>query len=585
MRLRLHRAALASLLLLPNVGWVAPVAEDGVVLSFVATGDSLPRRAAGSDRVIPLSAGGSYARRLANPADRARHVDVWQLVGTRAERVWTGVVAAGDGLTASDRETEPEGTSVFLVKWSDHRNPAAPSGEKSRARPTDAMTAVMEGERSRVYFAIADDSSRMAAVERLAGRGNPPMRRGRQPAPALEAAFDSSAAARKESFELLLATRGVTRELIGTPNYRALRLVIETVYPAGTALLMYAPSGDTLVTWMITPTGELRRAVQPGLAAGGVALEQLRRALQIDQLQAHRSPRQRGTEPAAPTGAVPHLPQALQAVAEFLLPQELHRALRDVKQLVIVPALQIGTVPFAALPHPAGGQMVDHTALVLAPSICDVIQLGHRVYFDDVARSTMIVGNPHFPAGGAWEFPPLPGAAAEAQAVAQLFGREAITGGMATRAMVDRWIERVSLVYFATHGIASADNPMDGSFLQFAGPSGGGRLTAREIQAYRLQARLAVLSACQTGLGMAHDGGIIGVARSFVNAGSSQVVMSLWNVDDDATQQLMLRFMHHLRAAGPPEALRLAMLDVRESSRSAAAPALWASFTVLGATW
>ena len=104
-------------------------------------------------------------------------------------------------------------------------------------------------------------------------------------------------------------------------------------------------------------------------------------------------------------------------------------------------------------------------------------------------------------------------------------------------------------------------------------------LTAGEVQQMRLQASLVVLSACQSGLGFAHDGGVIGLARAFQKAGVPRVVMSLWSVSDEATLYLMDRFQLTAMNNPPAEALRLAMLDARQKYPD---PALWAPFTLFG---
>ena len=88
-----------------------------------------------------------------------------------------------------------------------------------------------------------------------------------------------------------------------------------------------------------------------------------------------------------------------------------------------------------------------------------------------------------------------------------------------------------------------------------------------------------VLSACQSGLGFNHDGGVIGLARSFQKAGVPRVVMSLWSVSDEATLYLMDHFQLQAMANVPAEALRLAMLDTRKKYPD---PALWAAFTLFG---
>lgn len=502
-----------------------------------------------------------------NRSGQSETVTLWLLRGTQATRAWSGRVTAG---ARSKLLTIQPGaaTDVVLLQW----------GTGSRR---DDDEAAMEGERSRLYYFVTDKAAAFAG-------GSAPVRAPPPPAPALEQDFDRAAAARKESFESLLQSRGVERILVGTPNYQALRVALASAYAPGTAMLMYAPSGDTLTTWLIAPDGSLHRHVAAGFTARRAALNRLRGALRVEQLQAARSPVQRGVAPANPAAPAASPARTLSEVADLLYPRALHRAMRAATQLVIVPALDLGTVPFAALPHPAGGMTVDHAAIVMAPSICDVVQLGHRVEVGELARAPLIVGDPTFPEAGTWAFPPLPGARREAAAVAAAFGAVPIGGDSATSVRVAAALPSASLIYLATHGIASERDPLDGSFLQFAaggGASRDGRLTARTIQTSRLRARLAVLSACQTGLGQAHDGGIIGVARSFINAGASQVVMSLWSVDDDATTQLMTAFVAELRAAPPPEALRRAMRQVRDASRRTRDPVYWASFAVIGATW
>jgi CHAT domain-containing protein len=101
---------------------------------------------------------------------------------------------------------------------------------------------------------------------------------------------------------------------------------------------------------------------------------------------------------------------------------------------------------------------------------------------------------------------------------------------------------------------------------------------------------MVVMSACQTGLGKTFDAGVFGLARAWWQAGSPQVVMSLWNVDDAATNDLMTDFIGRVVAdrAAPSgsrltlaheQALRQAMLASRERN---ADPALWASFALFG---
>src|SRR5262249_57169198 len=80
-----------------------------------------------------------------------------------------------------------------------------------------------------------------------------------------------------------------------------------------------------------------------------------------------------------------------------------------------------------------------------------------------------------------------------------------------------------------------------------AGPDGG-ILTAEALAGLNLSGlELAVLSACETGLGEAADGeGVFGLQRAFHLAGTRNVVASLWKVNDDATAALIALVYHHL---------------------------------------
>lgn len=77
-----------------------------------------------------------------------------------------------------------------------------------------------------------------------------------------------------------------------------------------------------------------------------------------------------------------------------------------------------------------------------------------------------------------------------------------------------------------------------------------GLLSAAEIGTLDLSGvDLAIISACQTGLGMVTADGVFGIQRGLKNAGAGCMILSLWNVDDKATALFMSRF-HQLLAAG-----------------------------------
>ena len=135
-------------------------------------------------------------------------------------------------------------------------------------------------------------------------------------------------------------------------------------------------------------------------------------------------------------------------------------------------------------------------------------------------------------------------------------------------------------VHFATHGILNAAAPMFSGVLMGT-PGGNTRLSLYQIAALPVRARLVVLSACETGLGRLQRGDeITGLTRTFLQAGASSVVSSLWSVADDSTAFLMARFYRELGRGEPPaSALRAAALAARAEYGH---PFFWAPFTLTG---
>ncbi len=300
-------------------------------------------------------------------------------------------------------------------------------------------------------------------------------------------------------------------------------------------------------------------------------------------------------------GAAPARAVALDELTATLLPDPVRRALvaGGYQRVVVLPWGPIGSLPLSAL-RLGPGALVDRASVVVVPDLealtlplqrlpgpSDAERLLQEMYTFDAAMlqsgPRVVVGDPAFPQGGAWSFPPLPGARREAVAVAARLGTTALVGEAATHQAVstalDRAVDRPGILYFATHGVSDGVNPMTESFLALADEP----LLADEIRRRRHFGRhpLVVLSACQTGLGKVFDGGLFGISRAFYGAGAGQVVGSLWSVDDEATYRLMTTFVERLKegATAPEEALRQAMIEARTANPD---PATWASFVVFG---
>jgi CHAT domain-containing protein len=413
----------------------------------------------------------------------------------------------------------------------------------------------------------------------------------------MQAAFDSAAATHDIEFRQLLHTRGIATTARGSPvTAERLRAALARYYGGKSiGVLFYAHEDGILRIWSVGENG-IEAFQETAIAADDlVQIEKtLKDGLFVDSLSSSRRPRLRGSpdSPLAPRKQVDAAASVREATST-LLPAGIAKSIAGRKHLIIVPVLNLGTVPFALL-EPFGDEtlLVERMSLSVAPSLSEAVEAieGNIASFGRSQRCSftfekpLVVGNPHFAEEGPWILPPLPGAETEARHVAGLVGGPAaITGDAATLPAIRARAGDSDFLYFATHGVADSLDPLDRSFLAFA-PEGesSGMWTAREIQRMGLHADLAVLSACQTGLGKVHNAGIIGLARAFQLAGVHHVVMSLWSVYDDATEELMELFIGNLREESdffPAEALRRAMLDLRARRPD---PAQWAPFVVFG---
>ena len=163
-----------------------------------------------------------------------------------------------------------------------------------------------------------------------------------------------------------------------------------------------------------------------------------------------------------------------------------------------------------------------------------------------------------------------------------------LDGDDATEHNFKSMVQDHSIIHLALHGEADTVDMLNSRIVfKAAGDSTeDGFLYAHELYGIDMsQSQMAVLSACETGIGKRMEGeGVYSLARGFAYAGCPAIVMSLWKVNDKTTAQIMDHFYHFLGEGFPKdEALRMAkVMYIRNSEDLAAHPTNWAAFITLG---
>ena len=313
-----------------------------------------------------------------------------------------------------------------------------------------------------------------------------------------------------------------------------------------------------------------------------------------------------GTEPAQTRLVLGQLADAIIAPAAAHLGR---------RRLLIVGDGAIHYLPFAALPLALSGArvpLVAHHEVVTIPSASALGMLkSQRAHSRTVPSGVAVIADPVFtPDDERVTRPSSPHAASDASRPLRFAPRydrlrhsrteaETITAlaeGTRTLLALDfdasretvlsALLERHRIIHFATHGEMDSQHPelsrLVLSLVDRNGRAREGFLYGHEILGLRIPADLVVLSACRTGIGRNIRGeGLVGLPQAFLYAGTSRVVVSLWNVNDRSTASLFAAFYRHLLREGqsPSAALRAAQLE-QWSQRPQSYE--WAAFVIAG---
>lgn len=399
---------------------------------------------------------------------------------------------------------------------------------------------------------------------------------------------------------------------------------------ADTLLLEFALGAERSYLWAVTKTG-LTAYELPPQAQIANAVQTLNRSLTA------RGVRVLGESPAQQRTRLAQADAQLNAAAQTLSRLILSPVAAQLKQqpLVIVADGALQYVPFAMLPEPApaseSGQaaiplIVNHE-LVTLPSASTLAELRKEsagraiapkmlaVLADPVfsradAQNRLATGNAATAKAaprarsiqheeekapvslGRFQAPRLPFTRQEAERIYALApaaqSLKALDYQANRAAATSPELSQYRYLHFATHGMVDSDHPgMSALVLSLVDEKGqpqDGFLRAHELYNLNLPAELVVLSACQTALGKDYKGeGLVGLTRGFMYAGASRVVVSLWNVNDKATAELMVRFYERMLKDGqrPAAALRSAQVEMWKQ-KPWEAPYYWAAFVLQG---
>lgn len=284
--------------------------------------------------------------------------------------------------------------------------------------------------------------------------------------------------------------------------------------------------------------------------------------------------------------------------------QQLHKLLIDPiaellprnpeANVIFIPQGALFGIPFPALQDAKGQFLIEKHTILTAPSIQVLAQTAQQnqrlAKQTSKATQALIVGNPYpYPKN----LSSLENATIEAKKIGNLLGATPLLGKEATETKVLAQMPKAEILHFATHASFNDKEGLKSAIFLTAEPNTPdddlfqtpGRITAEEIfnqfEKNPLNAKIVVLSACDTGQGEITGDGVIGLSRSLIAAGVPSVLVSLWSVNDTSTEKLMTEFYHQWQHKGVDKAtaLRNAMLQIKESYPE---PYYWSAFTLIG---
>ena len=184
---------------------------------------------------------------------------------------------------------------------------------------------------------------------------------------------------------------------------------------------------------------------------------------------------------------------------------------------------------------------------------------------------------------------PLPGTQKEVNIISKTLSSKTFKGTEASETNFRNEAEDYDILHLAMHAFINDSLPAF-SRLAFAQDTSNnvttdGWINTTDIYNLRLNSKLTVLSACNTGIGQLKKGeGLLSLARGFFYAGCPSIIMSLWEIEDQSGTEIMGSFYNYLKnGKSKSEALRQAKLDYLKNANSRRAhPHYWLGFVSYG---
>lgn len=244
-------------------------------------------------------------------------------------------------------------------------------------------------------------------------------------------------------------------------------------------------------------------------------------------------------------------------------------------ELIIVPVGPLCLAPFAALIDPVGRYLCDSFRIRIVPSLTTLKAIADSPRGYHSESGALVVGDPELPGftfQGRWQtFSPLPYARKETEMIGQLIRVKPLIGKEATKEEVLEKLSAVALVHIATHGDSQRGELLLAPSSRRSSQTLEEKdciLTMAEVLNVKVRAKLVVLSSCHSGRGKISSEGVVGTARAFLAAGARSVLVSLWEISDEATMSFMNSFYQHLvQGRSSSEALNKATKYMRESDK------------------